>query len=55
MEIKGSPILRRPKPIETLANFQNKNKYYENHEDFGHTTSECRELKKALHGMTDHG
>jgi len=55
MEIKGSPMLRLPKPIETPTNFRNKNKYCEYHQDFGHTTSECRELKKALHEMADQG
>ena len=52
MEIKGNPMLGQPKPIKTPANFRNKNKYYE---DLGHTTSECRELKKALHEMVDRG
>jgi len=27
----------------------------EYHEDFGHATSKCRELKKALHEMADQG
>jgi len=55
MEIKGSPLLRRPKPIEMPANFRNRSKYCEYHEDFGNTTLECRELKKALHEMADRG
>ena len=53
MEIKGSPMLKQPRPIETPVNLWNKNNYY--HEDYGHTTSECRELKKALHEMADRG
>ncbi|KAJ8434555.1 LOW QUALITY PROTEIN: hypothetical protein Cgig2_001187 [Carnegiea gigantea] len=48
-EIKGNPMLRRPRPIETPEKFKNKNKYCEYHEDYWHTTSECRELKRALH------
>ena len=55
MEIKGSPMLRRPKHIETLSNFRNKNKYREDHEDFCQTTSECWELMKAHHEMADQG
>jgi len=31
------------------------NKYCEYHEEFWHATSECRELKKALHKMADQG
>ena len=54
-EIKGSPMLRRHKPIENPANFRNKSKYCEYHEDFEHTTSECRELKETLHEMANRG
>jgi len=55
MEIKGSPMLRQPRPIETPINLRNRNKYCEYHEDCGHTTSECRELKKALYEMANRG
>jgi len=55
MEIKGSPMLKRPRPIETPINLRNRSKYCDYHEDCGHTTSECRELKKALHEMADRG
>ncbi|KAJ8431063.1 hypothetical protein Cgig2_017059 [Carnegiea gigantea] len=51
MEIKGNPMLRCPKPIDTLAKFRNKNKYCKYHKDHEHTTVECRELKKALHEL----
>ena len=47
IEIKGSLMLKRARPIRTPANLQNKSKYYEYHEDYDHTTLECRELKKA--------
>jgi len=46
IEIKGSPMLKRPRPIGTPINLRNRNKYYEHHEDCSHTMSECRELKK---------
>ncbi|KAJ8420865.1 hypothetical protein Cgig2_021281 [Carnegiea gigantea] len=55
MEIKDSPMLTCPKPIDTLAKFRNKKKYYEYHEDHEHTIAECRELKKALHKLVDWG
>jgi len=48
MDIKGNPMLRQLKPNKTLVKFENKNKYYEYHENFGYKTSECRELKRAL-------
>ncbi|KAJ8420017.1 hypothetical protein Cgig2_028992 [Carnegiea gigantea] len=43
MEIKGNPILR------------DKKKHYEYHEDYWHITSECCQLKKALHELADQG
>ena len=46
-------MLRQPKPIETPTEFGNKNKYCQYHEDFGYTTFECCELKKALHELAD--
>ena len=55
MEIKGSPMLKRPRPIGTPVHLQNRSKYCEYHEDCGNTMSECRELKKALHEMADRG
>ncbi|KAJ8451885.1 LOW QUALITY PROTEIN: hypothetical protein Cgig2_007368 [Carnegiea gigantea] len=51
----GNPMLRRPRPIETPAKFKNKNKYCEYYEDYGHTMSECRELKRPLHELADEG
>jgi len=55
IEIKRNPMLKRPKPIETSTKFKNKNKHYEYHEDFGLTTSECRELKNGHHKLADWG
>jgi len=34
---------------------KNARKYSEFHEWSGHTTTECRELKKALHELVDKG
>ena len=53
MESKSNPTLMWPKPIETTTKFKNKNKYCKYREDYGHTTFECRKLKKALHELTD--
>jgi len=33
----------------------NEQKYFEFHEQHGHTTAESRELKKALHELADKG
>ena len=38
--IKSNLMLMPPRPIQTLCKLRNKNKYYEFHEDLGHTTSE---------------
>lgn len=54
MEIKVNLMSKRPKPIKTLAKFINKNKYWEYHTDFRHTTtSECCKLKKSLHELAE--
>ena len=53
MEIKRNPLFKRPKPIETSTKFRNKNKYYDYHEDFRHTTFECRKLERGLHELAD--
>jgi len=50
MEIKGNTMPRSPNPP---VKFRNKNNYYEYHGDYGHTTSECRELKKVLYELAD--
>ena len=55
MEIKGNPILRRPKPIDTPAKFRNNNKYCEYYEHHEHTTVKCLELKKGLYELADRG
>ncbi|KAJ8422673.1 hypothetical protein Cgig2_003217 [Carnegiea gigantea] len=55
MEIKGNPMLSRLRPTATPAKFKNKNNYCEYHENYGHTTSEYRELKRALHELANQG
>jgi len=55
MEIKGNPMLRQPKPIQTPVNFRNKNEYCEHHEDFEHMSSKWGELKTDLYELVDWG
>ncbi|KAJ8424033.1 hypothetical protein Cgig2_017720 [Carnegiea gigantea] len=43
----------RPQPMTTAARPHNTRKYYEFHEQNGHTTAECRELRRALHELAD--
>ena len=48
-------MLRHPPPMTMAPRPQNARKYCEFHEQSGHTTTECRELKKALHELADKG
>ncbi|KAJ8424650.1 hypothetical protein Cgig2_016919 [Carnegiea gigantea] len=43
----------RPPPMTAPPMPQNARKYYKFHEQSGHTTTECRELKKAHHELAD--
>ncbi|KAJ8434598.1 LOW QUALITY PROTEIN: hypothetical protein Cgig2_025024 [Carnegiea gigantea] len=49
------PMLKRPPPMTSSPQPQYARKYYEFHEQNGHTTTECRELRKALHELADKG
>ncbi|KAJ8438369.1 hypothetical protein Cgig2_027354 [Carnegiea gigantea] len=51
--LQGHPMLRRPPPMTTPPKPQNARKYCEFHEQSGHTTTECRELKKAFPKLAD--
>ena len=48
-------MLKRTRLIETPTKFRSENKYYEYHENFMHTTSKFREVKKALNELADRG
>ncbi|KAJ8424179.1 hypothetical protein Cgig2_015913 [Carnegiea gigantea] len=54
-EVRGHPMLRRPSPMTAPPRPQNARKYCEFHEQSGHATTKCRELKKALHELADKG
>ncbi|KAJ8426121.1 hypothetical protein Cgig2_005766 [Carnegiea gigantea] len=45
----------RPPPMTTTPKPHNTPKYCEFHEQNGRTTTECRELRKALHQLVDKG
>ncbi|KAJ8430453.1 hypothetical protein Cgig2_030109 [Carnegiea gigantea] len=54
-EQEGHPMLRRPSPMIAPLKPQNARKYCEFHEQSGHTTTKCRELKKSLHELASKG
>jgi len=53
MEVRGRPMLRRPPPMIIPSKPHNARKYCEFHEQNGHTTAKCREMKRALHELAD--
>ncbi|KAJ8427753.1 hypothetical protein Cgig2_008557 [Carnegiea gigantea] len=53
--VRGHPMLHQPPPITAPPKPQNARKYCEFHEQSRHTTTECRELKKALHELANKG
>ncbi|XP_010693422.1 uncharacterized protein LOC104906380 [Beta vulgaris subsp. vulgaris] len=55
LDIKGKYPLPKPNPIRTSASKRDKRLWCEFHHDCGHTTRECRELKRALDKLADEG
>ncbi|KAJ8423700.1 hypothetical protein Cgig2_003384 [Carnegiea gigantea] len=53
--VRGHPMLRRLPPMIAPLKSKNARKYCEFHKQSEHTTTECRELKKALHELADKG
>ncbi|KAJ8441264.1 hypothetical protein Cgig2_013679 [Carnegiea gigantea] len=51
----GTPHAPKTTPMTVPPKLQNVRKYYEFYEQSGYTTTECRELKKALHELADKG
>ena len=48
MQIRDDPSLQWQKPISTLVERRDKNKYYRFHQDHGYHTNECRHLKDQV-------
>ncbi|KAJ8436125.1 hypothetical protein Cgig2_001152 [Carnegiea gigantea] len=51
----GLPMLKRPPPMTSAPKPQNAQKYCTFHEQNGHKTAECRELRKALYELAKKG
>ena len=55
MEVKEHPMLKRPSSMTSALKPHSMRKYCELHEQHGHTTAGCRELRKALHDLANKG
>ena len=55
MQIRGDPSLQWPKPISTLVERRDKSKYWRFHQDHGHRTDECRQLKNQVETLIRQG
>jgi len=55
MQIKDVPRLKWPKPLSTSLRKHDLKKYYHFHKDHGHYTNECRNLKKQIEELIQHG
>ena len=55
MQIRGDPSLQWPKPISTLVERRDKSKYWRFHQDHGHRTDECRQLKNQVKTLIRQG
>lgn len=53
LDIKEKYTLSKPDPIRTDVNKRDKTLWSEYHDDCGHTTHNCRELKRALDKLAD--
>ncbi|XP_048493937.1 uncharacterized protein LOC125494423 [Beta vulgaris subsp. vulgaris] len=55
LDIKHKSMLPNPPPIRTSAYRRDKSQWCEYHRECGHTTKDCRELKKGLDNLADQG
>ncbi|KAJ8433400.1 LOW QUALITY PROTEIN: hypothetical protein Cgig2_029587 [Carnegiea gigantea] len=51
MEVRDHPMLKKPPSMTSAPKLHNAQKYCGFHEQNGHTTAECWELRKALHEL----
>ncbi|XP_010684615.1 uncharacterized protein LOC104899176 [Beta vulgaris subsp. vulgaris] len=54
-DIRNKNWLPKPAPIRTSSSRRNKSLWCDYHKECGHTTKDCRELKKSLDGLADQG
>ncbi|XP_057250719.1 uncharacterized protein LOC125497729 [Beta vulgaris subsp. vulgaris] len=54
-DIRNKNWLPRPAPIRTSSSRRDKSLWCDYHKECGHTTKDCRELKKSLDGLADQG
>jgi len=55
LEVKEHLMLKRLQPMTSAVKPHNARKYCEFHEQNGHMTNECQELRRALHELADKG
>ena len=54
-QIKDDHYLKWPRPLHSSPNVRNKNKYCRFHEDHGHNTKDCRDLKEQVEELIRKG
>ena len=55
MAIKGDPTFRWPPTMRTKPNKHDRNKFYEYHNDHGHSTEDCMVLKREIESFVNSG
>ncbi|XP_021775992.1 uncharacterized protein LOC110739817 [Chenopodium quinoa] len=55
MEIKDRVSIEKPTPVKGSAKNRNKNNHCHYHEDIGHDTNECYNLKRLLDRLAEQG
>ena len=54
-QIKDEHYLKWPRPLHSSPNVRDKNKYCRFHEDHGHNTEDCRDLKEQVEELIRKG
>ncbi|KAL0295116.1 UNVERIFIED_CONTAM: hypothetical protein Sradi_6851700, partial [Sesamum radiatum] len=55
MAVEETGLIARPRSWRDTPKWPNSDKFYRFHNDYGHTTEECRHLKKRSRAPTTHG